>query len=526
MIKGEAFDISFPETFNLGGFFLDGNLEAGRGDKVAIHYKERSLTFLELWRMTNRVGNLLRGLGVEPGNRVLLVLGDSPEWVATWLGCMKIGGVGAHAYTYLQTPDYEHLLQLVRPKVVVATPESLDRVREAASGLRYPKAILVAGENEVALREGEYSLSALIAAASDELTPEPTHREDLAFWNFSGGTTGKPKGVPHMHRDGAISYMSFDYILGFEPDDIVLRVPKMFFHYSRDLGALFPLRSGATLVLFEERTTKELLFDLIERYRPTILCNVPTMMRTMLQTPAAERPDFSCIRRSYSSGEALSAQLYNEWAATFGHDVVNRFGSAESAMAYLGNREGAVMPGSSGTVTPFSWVKLVDGDGVEVARGEPGKLLARCPSAGRYYEREHDKSVETFLGDYWVDTGDLFTQDENDYFWYAGRANEMVKVSGVWVSPLEIERGLNTHPDVKEAVAMGLPDADGLIKIKAFVVLEGAADNTEAMPDILKRHCKESLAPHKFPTAIEFMDDLPKTGQGKIDKRLLRDQTT
>jgi benzoate-CoA ligase family protein len=522
LVKGEHIDYSLPEKLNLGAYFLDVNLELGRGEKTAIYYKGKTYSFRDLWLLTNKVGNVLKELGVEPENRVLLILEDSPEWVAAWLGTMKVGGVGTHAYTYLTPRDYAHLFNLVRPKVVVVDSATLGRVREASEYLKYPKAFLVAGESGHDLREREFSLRRLLDSASERLDTEPTHRDDLAFWNFSGGTTGGAKGVPHSHRDGAVSYESFNSVLSYKVDDVVLRVPKLFFHYSRDLGLLFPLRSGASVVLYEERTTAALIFDLVRKHKPTVLINVPTMMRAMIQTPVHERADLSCLRLSMSSGELLSAQLHEEWVATFGSEVVNRFGSAESGMGYLCNRPGAVRPGSSGTVTPLTEVKLVDEEGLEVPRGHPGVLMARVEAAGLYYVREHEKSRTTFLGNGWINTGDIFTQDENDYFWYVGRANEMIKVSGVWVSPLEIEQILQECPGVKECAAMGIEDKDGLMKIKAFVVLREDAKDSAEMVDELKQFCKGRLAPHKFPRSIEFIDELPKTGPGKIDRRLLR----
>lgn len=522
MVKGEYIEFSLPEKLNIGSYFLDVNLELGRGDKTAIYFSDKTYSFLDLWLLTNKVGNVLKELGVEPENRVLLILEDSLEWVATWLATMKVGGVGTHAYTYLKPHDYEYLLNLVRPKVVVVDNTTLERVREGSKNLKYPKTFLVAGENVRDLQKGEFSLRGMIESADDCLEVEPTHRDDVAFWNFSSGTTGRPKGVPHMHRDGVVAYESFNYVLGYNDDDIVLRVPKLFFHYSRDLGFLYPLRSGAAIVLFRERATAALIFELIRKYRPTVLINVPTMMRAMIQTPEHERADLSCLRHCTSSGEPLSAPLYKEWVDTFGGEVVNRFGSAESGMGYLCNRPGAVVPGSSGTVTPLAAVKLVNEEGLEVPRGQPGVLMVRSDAAGLYYVSEHEKSKTTFLGDEWINTGDLFIQDENDCFWYVGRADEMVKVSGVWVSPLEIERALQECPRVKESVVLGIKDEDGLVTIKAFVVLREVATTPAEMVDELMRFCRGKLAPHKIPRVMEFMEELPKTGQGKIDRRLLR----
>ena len=522
MVKGEKFDFPLPERLNLGAYFLDGNLAAGRGDDTAIYYRDQSLSFAELWRLTNRVGNALKEIGVEPENRVLLILEDQPDWAAAWLATMKIGAVGTHAYTYLPAHDYAYLLDLVRPKAVVADATTLARVREAAAGQRHPKAIVVAGEEKHDLRAGEFSLAAMVEGASDELEIEPTHRDDIAFWNFSGGTTGKPKGVPHMNRDSVISFQSFDHFLGYGTDDIVLRIPKLFFHYARDNGLLFALRSGSASVLFGERSTAPAVFDLIRRHRPTVLLNVPTMMRAMLQVPAHQRADLSCVRRNFSSGEVLSPKLYGEWMEAFGGEVIDRLGSAESGMGYLCNRPGAVVPGSSGTVTPLAEIKLVGEDGGEVAPGQTGVLMTRSDAAGLGYVREAEKSKATFPGGEWIDTGDLFTEDENGNFWLVGRAGEMVKVSGVWVSPLEIEHRLDRHPGVRECAVLAIENEDGLTAIEAFVVLED--DDDDDMAAELKRYCKHELAPHKYPSRIEFMDELPKTGQGKIDRRRLRER--
>jgi benzoate-CoA ligase family protein len=524
MFKGEHIEFSIPQKLNLGCYFLDVNMELGRGEKTALYYQDATYSFSELYRLTNKLGNVFRELGVEPENRVLLILENSPEWIAAWFATMKVGGVGTHAYTYLTAHDYAFLLNLVRPKVVVVDGVTLDVVREAAKHGRYPHALLVAGETSLALGRGEFDLRSMLKSADERLEVEPTHRDDLAFWNFSGGTTGNPKGVPHMHRDGVVCYETFNHVLTYGTEDTILSVPKLFFHYARDPGMLFPLRNGASVIVSRERTTAALIFDLIRKHRPTVLLNVPTMMRSMIQTPEHQRSDLSCLRYCMSSGELLSAQLHEEWLKTFGIEVFNRYGSAESAMGMLNNRPGAVIPGSTGTVAPMVEVKLVDREGLEVPRGEVGTLLVRCPSAGRYYVRDHEKSKDTFLGNDWINTGDLFKQDENDYFWNAGRADEMVKVSGVWVSPLEIERTLQEYASVKECVALGIRDKDGLTKIKAFVALTDTAKAFANMHEELRVFCRQTLAPHKVPKAIEIMDELPKTGQGKIDRRLLRER--
>jgi benzoate-CoA ligase family protein len=523
MAQGRQIELTVPDELNLAEFFLEENLARGRGDKTALYYQDRTYSFKDLCLLTNKVGNILKDLGVEPENRVLLVLQDSPAWLAGWFGTLKLGGVGTHAYTYLQAGDYRHFLDLVRPKVVVVDQTTLERVREGARGSRFPRAILVSSPETPRLEENEYHLQSLLPKASEELTTEPTQSEDIAFWNFSGGTTGKPKGVPHTHRDGLASFEAFQAVFHCRAEDVVLRVPKLFFHYSRDLGMQFPLRAGAALILSPERTSARLIFSLVERYRPTVLINVPTMMREMLQVPEAERCSLQGLRLCMSSGEFLSAPLYEEWFTAFGVEVTNRFGSAESCMGYLCNQPGQVLPGSSGTVNPLTEVKLVDPEGREVAKGEPGVMMVRCPAGGSHYVREQEKSQSTFVGG-WINTGDMFQQDEQDYFWYRGRADELVKVSGIWVSPLEIERCLEKHPAIEECVVLGLADRDSLTKLKAFVVLRPGQVAGEAMAAALRSYCKDQLAPYKYPREIEFLVKLPKTGQGKIDKRTLSER--
>ena len=523
MIKGDPLEFCIPENLNLGSYFLDVNLEQGRGERTALYCGDRTCTFRELWRLTNRMGNVLKRLGVEPENRVLLVLEDSPEWAAAWLATMKVGAVGTHAYTYLKPQDYEYLVNLVRPKVVVADGITLENVREGIRSSRYPKALLVADDSLPRLGERECSLEAMLKSASEALEAEPTHRDDLAFWNFSGGTTGKPKGVPHMHRDGVICYEAWNHAFSYCPEDVVLKIPKLFFHYARDIGCLFPLRNGASIVLFRGKATAAGVFRLIAKHRPTMLINVPTMMRSMIQTPEKERSDLGSLRYCISSGELLPAALHEEWLRTFGTEVINRYGSAESGMGMLENRPGVAMPGSSGRVTPSVEIRLVDSEGREVPKGQPGTLLAHCASAGRYYVREHEKSKLTFLGDGWVNTGDLFSQDENGYFWNLGRADDMVKVSGVWVSPLETEHVLQKCPALRDCAVLGVEDEDGLTKLKAFVALAPGGKPSPAMQEELKRFCRERMAPHKIPRSIEFLDELPKTGSGKIDRRRLRE---
>jgi benzoate-CoA ligase family protein len=524
MIRGPEIAIVIPEQINLTTYYLDENLTKGRGDKVAVYCRDEKYTFNDLCSLTNQIGNVLKELEVGFEERVLLILQDSVEWLAGWFGTMKIGGVGTHAYTYLLPSDYEYFLNYVRPKVVIVDPTTLSRVREAARGSIHRMRILVAGEGFPQLEKGEYALKELIKQASSVLEAAPTTKNDLALWNFSGGTTGKSKGVPHLHHDGIPAFESFQHSVHYTPDDIVYPVPKLFFHYARDLGMNWPLRAGSSIVLWPERSTAESVFECLFKYKPTILLNVPTMMRAMLQSSLAKDADLSFVRLCISSGEALSAQLYKEFTEAFGVEVVNSIGSAETALAYFFDIPGEVVPGAAGKVPPLVEIKLVDHEGKEVEKGETGILYVRSDASGSYYHLEHEKTKKTFLGNDWVNTNDLFREDENGYFWYEGRADDLIKVSGVYVSPLEIEKCLETHPAVRETVVLGIQDHDGLTKTIAFVVLHEGYEASERMVEQLKEFCKQKMAPFKSPRTVKFMKELPKTGQGKIDKRSLLEQ--
>jgi benzoate-CoA ligase len=379
----------------------------------------------------------------------------------------------------------------------------------------------VAGDDLPPLEKGEYGLQAMIKTVSSELETAPTTKNDLCLWNFSGGTTGKQKGVPHMHHHGLLGFESFQYVAQYTPEDIVLRVPKLFFHYSRDLGMNWPLRAGASVCLFPERTTAELIFQLIAKYKPTVLLNVPTMMRSMLKSPLAKNADLSCLRFCISSGELLSAQLYTEFRETFGVEVLNSHGSAEMYLGSFMDRPGEVRPGASGMITPLVEVKLVDKEGSEVPEGETGVLWVKSDASGWCYHLEHEKSKTTFMGNDWVNTNDLFREDKDGHFWYVGRGDDLIKVSGVYVAPLEVEKCLEEHPAVRECAVLGIEDPDGLAKTKAFIVLKEGFNPSDSMAEELKEHCRRRMASFKAPRFIQFIADLPKTGQGKINKRQL-----
>ncbi len=509
------------EQLNVTTWFLEENILKGRGDRVAIYYRNETFTYQDIITLTNKVGNAFKEFGVEIENRIYLTLGDSPELVASFYGAMKIGAVPTLAYTYFSPEDYAYEINYIKPKLVVADSSCIERVRKAVQTTRYVKAVLVLGEPPGTLKKGEHDFNNLTNRAEDDLETEPTTSEDIALWKFSGGTTGHRKAIPHRHHDPVWAFNAYNKVIHYTEDDIVLSIPKMFFGYGRDTTIVFPFKVGASAVLFPERTTVAKIFELVDQYQPTILAQVPTMMRKMLQTPKEERSDLSCIRICTSGGEALSAELYHEWKKNFGCEVLNQIGSGEMYYGYISNRLDDVVPGSLGKVTPGFEAKIVNDEGHELPDGEIGVLMAKGECAGLQYWNDTKKSRKTFRGE-WVYTDDLFKRDESGNFYFCGRRDDLLKVSGYFVSPLEIEECLQTHHDVAECAVVGITDTDGLDKTKAFVVLKQGVDTSGAISEELKKYIKNSLSPYKYPRIIEFVDELPKTGLGKVDRFRLK----
>jgi benzoate-CoA ligase family protein len=496
-----------PREFNLAEYFLDRNSP----DRTALLSSAGRTSYAELSALANRAGNALRGLGVRRGDRVLIALSDSVEFVATWYGTQKIGAVTAEVYSYLLPKDYRYFLDYVRPAVVVADAGTLPRLRAAGAGN-----LLVVGVPAGELQPGEHDFETLLAAQPAELDAVMLAPDDVALWKFTTGSTGRPKAVLVPARSPVLS---FDWyargVLGIRPDDVVLPVPKLFFGYSRDLTALFPFGVGAAGVVFPERSTADRLFELIAEHRPTILVNVPTMMKAMVAHPAAGAQDLSSIRVCTSGGEALPAQLHRRWLDTFGVEVTDSIGSCEVYHAYLANRPGRVRPGSLGQVVPGYQVRVVDGSGATLPDGAIGVLEVTGETAALGYWQAPEQSAATFPAPYTVRTGDLFSRDAHGYFYYRGRADDLLKVSGVWVAPAEIESCLLGHPAVAACAVVG-HQVDGLTSTRAFVVARAAVTATE-----LQDFVRSRLAPHKYPRDVRFVDELPETANGKLNRRAL-----
>jgi benzoate-CoA ligase len=510
--------MEFPERFNMSDYFLYHNVEEGRENKVCLYFRQERHTYGEAVRRSNRVGNALRELGVRVEDRVLLVLPDCPEFAWAWFGAARVGAVIAMVNPLLPAADYEYYLDYTRAPVAVIHESLLENFTRAARGAKYLRKVLVVGDER-----GEFeSFAGVTNAMPDECARADTSRDDLAIWLFTSGSTGHPKAAVHLQHD--LPYNTECYakrVLGVGENDLTVSVPKLFFGYATGTNLLFPFSVGGATALFSERSTPEKLFDVIERYRPTILTSVPTMINSMLNLEGAAQRDLSSLRCCLSAGEALPAELYERWVKTCGVEILDGIGSAEMFHIYITNRPGDVKPGSLGRVVEGYDARIVDAEGRELPAGEMGTLKVRGDSAALCYWRAHEKTKETFAGD-WCTTGDQFHVDAQGYFWYHGRTDDMLKVSGIYVAPVEIESCLMQHGAVVECAVVGHDAGDGLIKSKAFVVARAGFDANDELAAALKEFVKARLAPYKYPRLVEFVASLPKNDRGKIDRKQLK----
>jgi len=521
--------ISFPERFNMSDYFLYHNLEEGRQNRVCLYFEDQEWTYGQTAAMSNRVGNVLRDLGIEIEHRILLVLPDCPEFVWTWFGAARIGAVITMVNPLLPANDYKYYLDYTRARVAVVHQSALKTFTEAAKGARYLRALLVVGEEDKVTKTTHgHQMASLVSfndavfAAQDECTRADTHRDDVAIWLFTSGSTGHPKGAVHLQHDLPYNTEVFaKQVMGVNCDDLTVSVPKLFFGYATGTNLLFPFAVGGATALFAERSTPEKMFEAISRYQPTILTTVPTMINGMLNAANGCKQDLSSLRFCYSAGEALPVELYERWMKVFGVDIYDGIGSAEMFHIYITNRPGDVKPGSLGRIVAGYEARIVDAEGNQVHSGEMGTLKIKGDSAALCYWNAHEKSKETFAGD-WCTTGDQFHVDGDGYYWCHGRTDEMLKVSGVFVAPAEIENCLLQHEAVLECAVVGHDSGDGLVKPKAFVVLREGFRPDEQLADKIKEFVKARIALYKYPRWVEFIASLPKNDRGKINRKELK----
>lgn len=516
---------SLPERFNLCHYFLDHNLEEGRGTKAALCVGDRKRTYAEVAENARRVAGVLRSAGVRPEERVLILLPDGFEFAEVFFGILRAGGVFAMVSPLLKREDLAYYLEYTKARVVFAHASVLGELLPAFEGARLCERVVVVGEPEAQLPAGCTRYADDLAGVDPEselCALEPTGPDDLAGWLFTSGSTGHPKGCVHTHADFA--YGTEHYALQvarYEESDVVLGVPKLFFGYATGTSLMFPFRVGASVVLFPERSTADALFDRIEVHRPTLLVSVPTMINHMLRSPRCDEVDLSCLRVTLSAGEALPAKLYSEWKDRTGVEILDGIGSAEMFHIYISNRLGDVRVGTLGKIVPGYEAQIVDPAGVPLPDGEPGRLRIRGGSTALCYWADAAKSRSTFQGD-WCTTGDIFVRDAEGYFTYEGRADDLIKVSGIWTSPLEIENALLAHPAVADVCVVGRKDDQDLVKPYAFVVLAAGHVGGDELAAELKAWIQERLAPHKYPRWFEWCDELPRNDRGKVDRKVLK----
>jgi benzoate-CoA ligase len=508
-----------PETFNVATWFVDRNVAEGRGAAPAFHCGDRVLTYADVLALTNRTGNALRELGVEREHRVFMLCLDAPEFLGTFWGAMKIGAVPIPFNTLMRAEDYLYALTDSRARVLVVSAPLLAEVAPVLRHSPYLRHVLVAGGDP-----GRHlSFEDTAARASDRLVAVETSRDEPAFWLYSSGSTGRPKGAVHLHHDMVVCAETYaKQVLGMRASDIVYSAAKLFFAYGLGNAGYFPMSVGAQAVLSPHRPTPESVFEILTRHRPTIFFGVPTLYAAMLAVKEADRRfDLSSLRLCVSAGEALPEEIYRRWTERFGTEILDGIGTTEILHIFLSNRPGATRPGSTGLPVPGYEAVVLDDEGRPAAPGEVGNLRVRGDSTMAGYWNKHDKTREALHGE-WIETGDKYSRDADGYFFFAGRGDDMLKVGGIWVSPIEVEATLIRHDAVLEAAVVGKEDSDRLVKPKAFVVLKEPATASPALADELKAFVKDKIAPYKYPRWIEFVPDLPKTATGKIQRFRLR----
>ena len=510
--------ITVPEWYN-ASLIVDRNLETGREDKVAI-YSDDEVSYGELARRINRFGRALREeLGVRQEDRVLLVLDDTPSFPTAFFAAMRIGAVPVPVNTLVDADEYRFYVEDSRARIVVADRKFYDKVRDALRGVEEPVDLVLTNGRE----EGAHILEDLLEAGDDELSPAVTHKDDAAFWLYSSGSTGNPKGVVHLHHD--IDYTCETYarhVLEIDESDRTFSTTKLFHAYGFGNGMSFPYWAGASSVLLPGKPTPEAVLETIKRFEPTLFFSAPTLYNAILNYPHAGDYELPSIRYGVSAAEALPAHVWRRWKERFGITILDGIGSTEMLHIFISNTPDELKPGSSGKPVPGYEIRIFDEEEYPVEEpGEAGYLSVKGDSAAAYYWRNHEKTKETIKGE-WLFAGDWYRVDEDGFYWYEGRADDMIKVSGLWVSPVEVENTLGDHEAVVEVAAVGV-DVEGLTRIKAYVVLREDHEGSDELVEELQEWSKDNLKRYQYPHIVEFIEELPKTTTGKIQRFKLRE---
>jgi benzoate-CoA ligase family protein len=511
---------SVAQRYNSSAILFD-NLQRGNGGRIALRGPAGDVTYDALCGLAARAGNALLSLGLMRGERVLLLLDDTPLYPAFLFGAIRAGLVPVLLNT-LSPPDLlQFYLADAGARAIVIEADIVGQLApEAVRGTRLETAIIANGE--AALAHVERVLpSSWIETFPDTLTPADTRRDDMAFWMYSSGSTGRPKGVVHLQHDMAYTVQSYaKHILKLKPGDICYSVPKIFFAYGHGNSLTFPFAAGASSVLTPGKPEPGAIFEAIRRFRPTVFFGLPTLYTALAKAPQAKTADLSSLRLCISAAEILSNEVAAAWKALCNLDIVEGLGSTEMLHIYLSNTEAAKRPGSAGRRVPGYEIRLIDRDGKDVALGEEGIMCVRGHSSAPAYWNRPDKTAETMRGD-WLYTGDRFVCDGDGFYFFRGRADDLIKVSGQWVYPLEVELCLAEHKAVREVAVLGLEMADRRMTLKAFVVPLDPAVERDALTRELQDFVKRALLPYKYPRVVEYLTELPKTGTGKIDRQAL-----
>jgi len=519
--------MELPQEFNVASYLVDRNVHEGRGEKIAIECGDLRVSYRELLERTNRAGNFLRGLGVRRGERVALLLMDTPEFFYCYFGAIKIGAVAVPVNPFQKAKECIYVLKDSAARVVVVENDLLAQLElDPREGLPDLKEIVVAGASiEGGDLAGSVSLNHGLNSASGTLEAESTHRDDPAFWLYSSGSTGSPKACIHLHRDMVVcAELYARNILGMNESDRCYSVARLYFAYGLGNAGYFPLAAGATTILSPTRPSPAGIYADVERYRPTLFFSVPSNYAALLAHRAenGREFDFSSVRQAVSAGESLPAPLYERFKERFGVEILDSLGSTETLQMVIANAPGDVRPGSSGKIIPGYEAKIVDERGNLVEQGEIGNLMVKGDSICAGYWGQEERTRAAFE-DGWFRTGDKYHQDADDYFWYAGRSDDTFKVNGRWLSPAEVESALIAHPAVLEAAVVAREDEGGLTKVAAFVVLKAGFSDGDGLVAELREWVGSRVGGYKRPRWVEFVSELPKTSTGKLQRFKLRE---
>lgn len=504
--------ITFAETFNAAVAMVDRHLDEGRGEKIAIETETDKISYAALADNVNCYANVLTGLGLGRGDRVLMVVQDCPEFFHLFWGAVKAGIIPVPLNVILRAADYEKIIESSGAAALFYSERFGEEIEPAVNACGVRHAMPVDGSE----------FRQLVSGASGTFDAVATTAMEDCFWLYSSGSTGMPKAVVHRHRDLVVVAQRFNVDwLGLREDDVCFSAAKLFFAYGVGNALTAPLWAGATIVLHTERPLPENMFKVIGQHRPTLFFCVPTLYASMLAIYDQTKPDMSSLRHCVSAGEPLPEDLYHRWRAATGLDILDVIGSTEMLHVFIGNRPDDIRPGTCGRPVAGYDIRLVDEDWRDVPEGEMGNLMVRGDSAFRCYWNRPELTTETII-EGWVKTGDTFRRDADGYYICCGRSDDMMKVGGIWCSPVEIEAHLVAHAAVLEAAVVGRADGEGMIKPDAHVVLVDGAMGSDDLAAVLQAHCKQGLAPYKYPRWLTFVDELPKTATGKIQRFRLR----